>query len=86
MMVVGTIAAMGNGAALPLMIIVFGNMADSFINEAQAKNIWKQLDAQFNLTGRGITEDIVAKNPDILRYIYHFLPPGVALIHDRRFS
>ncbi|XP_078719768.1 phosphatidylcholine translocator ABCB4-like [Lampetra fluviatilis] len=35
MMVVGLIFAIANGAALPVMIILFGEMTDTFVNDAQ---------------------------------------------------
>ena len=31
-MIVGSVCAMANGAALPAMIIVFGDMIDMFVN------------------------------------------------------
>ena len=67
MMLIGTLASIGNGTAFPLMIIVFGNMADSFISDAQVKNLWDYLNKELNLTKMyNITEDDVAKNASIL--------------------
>lgn len=33
-MVVGTVMALANGAVLPAMVIVFGDMTDSFVGDA----------------------------------------------------
>ena len=38
-MVLGTLAAIIHGAGLPLMMLVFGNMTDSFAGAGSFKNI-----------------------------------------------
>lgn len=39
LMLVGTIMAMGNGAILPAMVIVFGDMTNSFVADSTAGSL-----------------------------------------------
>lgn len=39
LMLLGTIMSMVNGAVLPLMIIVFGGMTDSFVDDTVSENL-----------------------------------------------
>lgn len=39
MILAGVVMAMVNGVVLPLMCVVFGNMTDSFVNDAINSNI-----------------------------------------------
>ena len=64
-MVIGSIAATCHGAALPLMIIVFGDMTDMFIfNEIFSKYLdeyWDIIDPFYNYT---YTKDDFMDNPE----------------------
>ncbi len=43
LIVIGVICSSLHGAALPLMIIVFGDMTDSFINDGTVVNWWNDM-------------------------------------------
>lgn len=66
-MVVGSIAASGNGAALPCMLIVFGEMIDVFVTSASYYYILDQVPAF--LISLNTTKEAVVLNPDLLRYV-----------------
>nr|AKC42134.1 ABCB1 [Petromyzon marinus] len=63
MMVVGLIFAIANGAALPVMIILFGEMTDTFVNDAQ------------NNTGTNVTESESLED-QMTRYAYYYVGIG----------
>ena len=62
MMIIGTIAAMAVGAGLPCMIIVFGDMTDSFVGNAKTSQLFNMI----NFTQFNTTKEIVMKNPAML--------------------
>nr|AJG01604.1 ATP-binding cassette sub-family B MDR/TAP member 1 [Dreissena polymorpha] len=65
-MVVGIIAALGNGSAFPLMIIVFGKMIDVFVNSGLFSGLVKELDALGVLANLSLTQAQVIENPDLM--------------------
>ncbi|XP_060076812.1 ATP-dependent translocase ABCB1-like [Ylistrum balloti] len=64
MMIVGVIGATAHGLALPGLIIVFGEMTDSFVDSGKYSSILTEI-AAF-LTGVGITRDEALKAPSLL--------------------
>lgn len=39
LMLLGTVMSMANGAVLPLMVIVFGDMTNSFVDDTMQENL-----------------------------------------------
>ncbi|XP_014662073.1 PREDICTED: multidrug resistance protein 1-like [Priapulus caudatus] len=80
-MFVGTAAALFHGAALPLMIIVFGDMTDSFVKNAIFTQITEKME-ELNITGElgnctGLT------SPECIEGVQHFLDMlGINLGYD----
>ncbi|XP_059173798.1 ATP-dependent translocase ABCB1-like isoform X1 [Physella acuta] len=64
MMVIGTIAAAVAGAALPVMIIVFGDMIDTFVDTGNIELLVKELKEYVQY--KGLNESQVIKNPSLL--------------------
>ncbi|KAJ8314248.1 LOW QUALITY PROTEIN: hypothetical protein KUTeg_008809 [Tegillarca granosa] len=64
-MIIGSIAASGNGAALPCMLIVFGEMIDVFVTSASYYYILDLVPAF--LKSLNTTKEAVILNPDILK-------------------
>jgi hypothetical protein len=65
-MVFGSFCAVCHGAALPSMIIVFGDMTDTFVNSGIYYNWLLSISAY--LTSAGITIAQAVANPSILKY------------------
>ena len=69
MMLAGLVAACLNGAALPLMIVVFGEMTDLFISDGAFENwldfYWDNITAVFP----NATKDIIMDNPDVIMWV-----------------
>ena len=65
-MVLGSIMAAAHGAALPLMIIVFGDMTDLFVFDGIFKNFldtyWDCCIAKYNHT-----YDEIMENPELIK-------------------
>jgi len=64
MMVIGFIGALGHGVAFPCLILVFGDMVDSFADSGKYNNILNDI-AAF-LTNVGITKPEARENPSLL--------------------
>lgn len=64
MMVLGIIGAMAHGLALPCLIIVFGQMTDSFVDSGKYSNILTEISAF--LAGKGISRDQALESPSLL--------------------
>ena len=64
-MIVGSLGALCNGAALPLMIIVMGTMTDSFVmDERCADLIDSMMPDMMALTN--LTEELIRDDPDMI--------------------
>ena len=67
-MVMGTICAMAHGAALPAMIVVFGDMTDLFVYDAMFKafldEYWDNIAA---IPGFNYTQDEVIDDPILIK-------------------
>ncbi|XP_021353533.1 multidrug resistance protein 1-like isoform X2 [Mizuhopecten yessoensis] len=64
MMIVGAFGAVAHGIALPCLIIVFGEMTDSFVDSGKYSGILT--DIALFLTNVGITRDQALKAPSLL--------------------
>ena len=51
------------------MIIVFGNMANSFIDDSKAKQLYAEVNKILNLTQNNVTLDDLYKNPYLIRSV-----------------
>jgi hypothetical protein len=58
----GTLGAMGHGAALPFVLLFFGEMIDSFAIYSQLEELFNTV----NFTAHGTTKEAAAKNNSIL--------------------
>ena len=63
MMIIGAIAAVAMGAAPTCLIIVFGEMTDSFVDNSKTSQLFNMI----NFTQFSTAKEIVRKNPDMLR-------------------
>ncbi|XP_033762473.1 LOW QUALITY PROTEIN: ATP-dependent translocase ABCB1-like [Pecten maximus] len=64
MMILGVIGATAHGLALPCLIIIFGEMTDSFVDSGKYANILTEISAF--LASIGITRDQALKAPTLL--------------------
>ncbi|PVD39429.1 hypothetical protein C0Q70_02059 [Pomacea canaliculata] len=64
LMIVGLFCAAANGAALPAMIIVFGDMIDLFVNSGIADAFIKDISGF--LFAQNITSEMLSENPKLL--------------------
>ncbi|XP_064648001.1 ATP-dependent translocase ABCB1-like isoform X1 [Lineus longissimus] len=62
LMIIGTLGAMGHGAALPLVLLFFGEMIDSFAVYSQLEKILSTV----NFTQYGTTREAASQNYSIL--------------------
>ncbi|XP_075414573.1 ATP-dependent translocase ABCB1 [Tenrec ecaudatus] len=81
-MLLGTLAAIIHGAALPLMMLVFGNMTDSFGDLAEKKNSSDFEQSNPNFTGyMNNTEDIYSKlEKDMTEFAYYYSGIGAGVL------
>lgn len=67
-MLIGTVSALIHGAALPLMIIVFGGMSDSFITDAIYRDwldeYYPNISMHYNVSYDDLLDD-----PSLLEYV-----------------
>ncbi|XP_078283932.1 ATP-dependent translocase ABCB1-like [Rhinoraja longicauda] len=70
LMVLGSVAAIIHGFAMPLMIIVFGELVDSFVNDAIMKNV--TANSTLNATGN-FTETL---EEQMTRFSYYYVVAG----------
>ena len=66
-MIVSILCAIVHGSAFPLMIIVFGNMIDLFVNSGMFAAVVVQLDDLGILASIGYTQAQVVEDPDLLQ-------------------
>ncbi|XP_052792183.1 ATP-dependent translocase ABCB1-like isoform X2 [Mya arenaria] len=66
-MIIGTICALAHGTAFPLMIIVFGEMIDLFVNSGLFSGVVQQLDDLGILANLTYTQAQVIEDPDLLQ-------------------
>lgn len=66
LMILGSFCAVCHGAALPSMIIVFGDMTDTFVNSGIYYSWLQSISAYLSSVGISITDAVA--NPSILRY------------------
>ena len=67
LIIIGVICSALHGAAMPLMIIVFGDMTDTFVDDGTVVNWWDEVGQEIvaNLTGLdNVTLDDVIENID----------------------
>ncbi|XP_040328698.1 ATP-dependent translocase ABCB1 isoform X2 [Herpailurus yagouaroundi] len=77
-MLVGTMAAIIHGAALPLMMLVFGDMTDSFANAGISQNL-----TNLNITGESIVNDSYFINrleEEMTTYAYYYSGIGAGVL------
>lgn len=77
-MLVGTVAAIIHGAALPLMMLVFGDMTDSFANAGISRNL-----TTLNITGESIVNDSYFINrleEEMTTYAYYYSGIGAGVL------
>uniref|UniRef100_A0A667GS53 ATP binding cassette subfamily B member 4 n=1 Tax=Lynx canadensis TaxID=61383 RepID=A0A667GS53_LYNCA len=77
-MLVGTMAAIIHGAALPLMMLVFGDMTDSFANAGISRNL-----TNLNITGESIVNDSYFINrleEEMTTYAYYYSGIGAGVL------
>ncbi|XP_040500237.1 ATP-dependent translocase ABCB1 isoform X5 [Ursus maritimus] len=77
-MLVGTMAAIVHGAALPLMMLVFGDMTDSFANAGIARNT-----SFINITNGSITNNatfIHLLEEEMTTYAYYYSGIGAGVL------
>lgn len=65
-MILGTLCAMIHGTAFPLMIIVFGEMTDLFVNSGKYEYVVNDLVNLGTLGKLNFTSEQVIKDPDLL--------------------
>lgn len=70
-MIVGLFCAAANGAALPAMIIVFGDMIDLFVNSGIADAFIKDISGF--LFAQNITSEMLSENPKLLLWVLFVL-------------
>lgn len=63
-MIVGLFCAAANGAALPAMIIVFGDMIDLFVNSGIFTAFLKEIE-EF-LVAQNISTEMLSENPKMI--------------------
>ncbi|XP_053465065.1 ATP-dependent translocase ABCB1 isoform X2 [Nycticebus coucang] len=76
-MVVGTLAAIIHGAGLPLMMLVFGDMTDSF---SQAGNTNLTLQNLMNQSGNNSTQMFFNLEEDMTTYAYYYSAIGAGVL------
>ncbi|XP_051872371.1 ATP-binding cassette, sub-family B (MDR/TAP), member 4 [Pristis pectinata] len=74
LMVLGSVAALIHGTALPLMIIVFGEMTDSFVQHGLAQNLTEN--STLNVTS-DITETL---EEQMTRFSYYYVGIGAGVL------
>ena len=72
LIIVGIICSALHGAAFPLMIIVFGDMTDTFINDGSLQNWWNDEGQEFvyNVTGTNYTLENITEAVGVVTYVY----------------
>ncbi|XP_072548370.1 ATP-dependent translocase ABCB1 [Salminus brasiliensis] len=73
LMLVGTIMSMANGAVLPAMVIVFGEMTDSFMDNAIAENVMGNITFPQNVTWVFSNETL---GEQMTRYAFYYSAMG----------
>ncbi|XP_021790999.2 ATP-dependent translocase ABCB1 isoform X1 [Papio anubis] len=76
-MVVGTLAAIIHGAALPLMMLVFGDMTDTFANPG---NLGAVLSNNTNSSNIIDTEPFINLEEEMTRYAYYYSGIGAGVL------
>ncbi|XP_077160256.1 ATP-dependent translocase ABCB1-like isoform X2 [Paroedura picta] len=73
LMILGTCFAAVHGASLPVMMIIFGEMTDSFVEEGMASAIPPEFNFSVNSTGASLEEEMT-------RYAYYYSGIGAAVL------
>ncbi|XP_058867702.1 ATP-dependent translocase ABCB1 [Acipenser ruthenus] len=77
MMTVGLICAAGHGVALPIMVIVFGQMTDSFVSSGLKQNISATQMNSSSKCAAGLGVDIES---EMTKYAYYYVGIGAAVL------
>ncbi|XP_041104910.1 ATP-dependent translocase ABCB1 [Polyodon spathula] len=77
MMIVGLICAAGHGVALPIMLIVFGQMTDSFVNSGLKQNTSA---TQMNTSSKCAAASGVDIESEMTKYAYYYIGIGAAVL------
>uniref|UniRef100_A0A2K6CD09 ATP binding cassette subfamily B member 4 n=1 Tax=Macaca nemestrina TaxID=9545 RepID=A0A2K6CD09_MACNE len=76
-MVVGTLAAIIHGAGLPLMMLVFGDMTDTFANAGNLEALLSNNTNSSNITDTG---PVMNLEEDMTRYAYYYSGIGAGVL------
>ncbi|XP_006779228.1 PREDICTED: multidrug resistance protein 1 [Myotis davidii] len=82
-MLLGTLAAIIHGAGLPLMMLIFGDMTDSFANAGKYQNITSANTTFTNMTNQGmlnITDPYEKLEKDMTKYAYYYSGIGAGVL------
>ena len=63
---IAVLTSLIHGAAQPLMIVIFGNMSDMFIDDAIFSNILDQIMPNITAVYPNVTKDMIVDDPSIL--------------------
>lgn len=72
-MIMGTLCAMIHGTAFPLMIIVFGEMIDLFVNSGLFAYYVDQMVTLGILATISLTKEEVIEDPDLLQWVLLYI-------------
>lgn len=70
-MILGTICASIHGTAFPLMIVVFGEMVDLFVNSGLFEYAVEQMVTLGILANLTLSKEDVIADPDLLQYVLY---------------
>lgn len=70
-MILGTICASIHGTAFPLMIVVFGEMVDLFVNSGLFEYAVEQMVTLGILASLSLSKEDVIADPDLLQYVLY---------------
>uniref|UniRef100_F7GTL2 ATP binding cassette subfamily B member 4 n=1 Tax=Macaca mulatta TaxID=9544 RepID=F7GTL2_MACMU len=79
-MVVGTLAAIIHGAGLPLMMLVFGDMTDTFANAGNLGDLGALLFNNTNSSNITDTVPVMNLEEDMTRYAYYYSGIGAGVL------
>uniref|UniRef100_U3CBT4 Multidrug resistance protein 1 n=1 Tax=Callithrix jacchus TaxID=9483 RepID=U3CBT4_CALJA len=76
-MVVGTLSAIIHGASLPLMMLVFGEMTDTFANAGKLEDLYSNTTNESYIKITGAFENL---EEDMTRYAYYYSGIGAGVL------
>ncbi|PNJ70212.1 ATP-dependent translocase ABCB1 [Pongo pygmaeus] len=76
-MVVGTLAAIIHGAGLPLMMLVFGEMTDTFANAGNLEDLLSNITNKSDINDTGFFMNL---EEDMTRYAYYYSGIGAGVL------